>query len=133
MKTRSREWVAERSLREGAGRGRLVVRLAKAYEVAETEWVCHIEIRRGRRRIEVDVRGYDSFQAMILALRVIRKELDKLGSSIEWEGGESGDTGFPLYVTDLFGLELTRRLEAIVESETERFLAERKPRAPADR
>lgn len=104
----------------------MTVRLAKPYEAAASEWVSHVEVRRGRIRTALDVRGSDAFQSLILALKAIRYEIDKLQQPITWEGGEPGDAGFPLYVTDLFGLELTRRLETMVAAETERFVSERK-------
>lgn len=123
MNKRGRGWIAERTLRGGKTRGRLTIRLAKPYEVAESEWVCHVEIRRGETKTGLDVRGSDSFSSLILALKAIRYELDKLQEAFTWGGGETGDSGFPLYVTDMFGLDFTRRLEAIIDAETNRFVA----------
>ena len=126
MTLHAQEWIAERTLREGTGRKRVTVRLAKPYEAVASEWVSHVEMQRGRTRTTLDVRGADAFQPLILALQAIRYELDKLEQPITWEGGEPGEAGFPLYITDLFGQELTRRLETIVAAETERFVSDRK-------
>lgn len=124
------EWIAERTLREGARRKRMTVRMAKPYEVAASEWVCHIEIRRGRTGTAQDVRGSDAFQAMILALKAIRQQIDELEQPVTWEEGELGYTGFPLYVPDVYGLDFTRRLERLVTAEAERFGPEQMRRDP---
>lgn len=121
-----REWIAERTLRVGKGRGRVLVRLEKPRKVSEEEWICRVEIHRGKTRMimDHDIHGADSFQALIIALRAIRYELDKLPGLITWEDQAPGDVGFPLYVTDVFGFKLQRRLESMVESETQHYADE---------
>lgn len=43
--------------------------------------------------------GVDAFQALQLAMKIIRSYLDALAvecsAELSWEGGESGDLGFP--------------------------------------
>jgi hypothetical protein len=65
--------------------------------------------------------GIDSIQALQNALQAIRLELAPHENSLEWEGGQDGWLGFPKVVPDLFGPTFTRRLENLVERETERF------------
>lgn len=98
--------------------------------ISAQEWSCYFEIVRGKTSKGMDVLGEDPFQSLILALKAIRYELDGLQKTITWDAGEAGDTGFPLFVPSFHGREFARHLEAMIESETERFEAKRKRRAP---
>lgn len=124
----TREWIAERILKEGKSRRRLIVRLEKPRMISAQEWSCYFEIVRGRTSKGMDVLGEDSFQSLMLALKAIRYELDRLEKTLTWDAGEAGDTGFPLFVPSFFGRDFARHLESIIESETERFGAEVKRR-----
>lgn len=121
MSGRRRKWIAERTLRVGKSRRPLIVRLAPPQMVMAEEWVCHVELERGAEKRGIDVRGADSFQSLILALQAIRMELSKLNKPVTWPPGEAGKTGFPMTVPDYFGQDFARRLEAMIEAETERF------------
>lgn len=121
-----REWIAERTLRVGTGRGRISVRLEKPRQLSDQEWTSRVEIRKGKTKaiLDRDVSGADAFQSLMIALDVIRDELDKLPGPITWEDQAPGDVGFPRFVTPVFGFEFQRRLESILETQTKRRFAQ---------
>ena len=122
-----RDWICERTLREGKRGKRVVVRMERPMKHPDDAWSCHVEIVRGKSAWEHDVFGGDSFQALIIALQVIRAELDKLGPALTWPATiEEGDTGFTMHVPDFLGIGLARRLEAMVVAETERYASQMK-------
>jgi uncharacterized protein DUF6968 len=65
--------------------------------------------------------GIDSMQALQNALQAIRLELAPHANTLSWVGGQDGWLGFPKVIPDLFGPKFTRRLEALVDRETDRF------------
>lgn len=93
--------------------------------VSDQEWVCRIEITRGTTRLlELDVPGFDAFQALRLAMQAIRRDLLERFPSITWLSGEAGDTGFDMEVPGHYGRDFARHLEALIDSETLSFGAE---------
>jgi hypothetical protein len=125
MRKASPQWVAERILLEGSRRSRrsrVTVRLGRPEKVADLEWRSVVEILRGKTRKTLFVHGIDPFQSLILAIEVIGYELDKGRRQISWEGGEPGETGFPVHIPDLFGRRFSLKLQRMIELEKERLL-----------
>lgn len=113
-------WQAERVLVDSMGRRRIVVRLGKPEMVAELEWRTPVELVRGRSRKTTGVSGHDAFQSLILALQFIRQALDEEEGPLTCDGGEPGDTGFPMFVPQFFGRTFAQKLERTIEAETRR-------------
>lgn len=112
-----RDWIAERTLIEGAGVRRVIVRLERPRQISKQEWICSVEIVRGKAKWALDVHGADSVQSLALAMKAARIRLDSLKSTFTWEFAEAGDTGFPIYLPDGFGRDFEQRLEAMIEAE----------------
>lgn len=62
--------------------------------------------------------GMDSMQALQSAMQAVRLALAPHARRLKWDGGAQGTLGFPMAVPDLFGARFSRRLERIVERET---------------
>jgi hypothetical protein len=65
--------------------------------------------------------GEDGIQALLLAIESIRTMLSKSEKRFSWIGGEPGDTGFVRFIPTFFGPSFSKRLEAIIDREVERF------------
>ncbi|HET6579295.1 MAG TPA: hypothetical protein VFG66_13290 [Gemmatimonadales bacterium] len=63
--------------------------------------------------------GEDGIEALQSALAAVRRELEPFGGRLTWRG-EPGELGLPHLVPDYFGGEFRRRLERLVQAETER-------------
>jgi len=82
-------------------------------------WECGYRIR-GLGRIRAGrARGEDSLHALQLALDAVRRELEPFGSRLTWTG-EAGEVGLPASVPDYFGGDFRRRMERLVQLDTER-------------
>jgi hypothetical protein len=68
-----------------------------------------------------------AFQALIVALEGIRANLEGSGKSFTWIGGEKGEHGFPRFVPSFYGIDFSKRVDELIESEIRRF-AERAQR-----
>ncbi|WP_437766527.1 hypothetical protein WMF27_24060 [Sorangium sp. So ce281] len=66
------------------------------------------------------VEGVDAIQAIQSAMQYARHALEKCGLAITWLSQEPGDIGLPLPLDGPFGLWFQRRLEKLVDDETER-------------
>ncbi|HEX8698827.1 MAG TPA: hypothetical protein VF815_08320 [Myxococcaceae bacterium] len=62
--------------------------------------------------------GMDSMQALHSAMQAVRLALAPHAKKLKWDGGYAGNLGFPMAIPDLFGAKFSRRLERIVERET---------------
>jgi hypothetical protein len=83
------------------------------------EWACAWRIRGiGRARTGRAV-GEDGLQALQLALTAVRRALDPFADRLTWTG-EPGELGLPEPIPDYFGGGFRRRLERLVQLETER-------------
>ncbi|HEX8822865.1 MAG TPA: hypothetical protein VF794_23260 [Archangium sp.] len=115
--------IAERTLTFVEPKASLVrIRIGKPRKARTTgDYFCPFSIESlGNQKVH-EAWGIDSIQALQNALQAIRLELAPHENSLEWEGGQDGWLGFPKVVPDLFGPRFTRRLEDLVERETERF------------
>lgn len=83
------------------------------------EWVCAYRIRGLGRTRAGRSRGSDSLHALQLAIEAVRRELEPFGPRLTW-AGEAGELGLPAPVPDYFGGEFRRRMERLVQLETER-------------
>ena len=82
------------------------------------EWVCAYRIRGLGRTRAGRSHGADSLQALQLAIEAVRRELEPFGSRLTWSG-EAGELGLPALVPDYFGGEFRRRMERLIQLETE--------------
>lgn len=82
------------------------------------DWMCSVLIEgipKARRR---RIRGVDALQALQLATRYARRELDASGLALTWlEEGEPGNLGLPLAVPDCYGVHFQHRIERYVEEQ----------------
>jgi len=84
----------------------------------DSEWSCACQIRGlkdGKIRL---IRGVDGLQALIIALSVIRKALDRLKPI--GQNGEAHEFIFPRMVSSAYGLEAHHDLCKIVDAEIKR-------------
>jgi hypothetical protein len=65
--------------------------------------------------------GMDSMQALQSAMQAIRLVLAPHTKRLRWDGREQGSLGFPMAIPEIFGVRFSRRLERMVEQETNRF------------
>jgi uncharacterized protein DUF6968 len=83
------------------------------------EWACAYRIKGLGRTRAGRSHGTDSLQALQLAIEAVRRELEPFGPRLTWSG-EAGELGLPAPVPDYFGGEFRRRMERLVQLETER-------------
>ncbi|WP_437596546.1 DUF6968 family protein [Sorangium sp. So ce590] len=83
-------------------------------------WTCPVFLEGLESDIQY-VEGIDAVQAIQSAMRYTRHALDKCGLPITWMEQEPGDIGLPLPIDSPFGLWFQRRLEKLVDDETERM------------
>ena len=122
MPTRRIRWIAERALTDEAGDS-LKASLGAPEQVSAGEWRCAFRLARGRSGEVQYGRGIDGVQALIQAVAGLRAAIDKLGVAVQWEGSsELGASGFPMFVPYAFGLELSRTIERMVDTEVQRFV-----------
>lgn len=113
--------VRELTYETPSGSKTVKVALGRPQQKGEGEYVCPFQIA-GLGNSEVQYAyGIDCFQALTLALDGIRFNLEKSGQSFTWAGGDKGEHGFPRFVPSAFGLEFTRHLDEIIESEVAFF------------
>ena len=97
----------------------VLVELGAPREVRGGAWDCSYHIRGLGRTRTARARGDDSLQALQLALDAVRRELEPFGARLTWSG-EPGETGLAASVPEYFGGAFRRRLERMVQLETER-------------
>jgi uncharacterized protein DUF6968 len=83
------------------------------------EWACAWHIRGIGRARAGRALGEDGLQALQLALTAVRRALEPFAGRLTWTG-EPGELGLPEPIPDYFGGEFRRRLERLVQQETER-------------
>jgi hypothetical protein len=89
--------VAERVLRHATAGTDVVARIFAPVPIDETsEWSCKIEIQGLERPYEKPIIGVDSFQAMVLALKLLCTYLEKHEAELAFLDGAPGDIGLPL-------------------------------------
>ena len=73
------------------GRFRVVLRIGRPYRSSDVDWACPVSLEGLRFRL-ADVHGVDSFQALMLALSLMRSLLEGFveeGGKLSWpENGE---------------------------------------------
>lgn len=62
------------------------------------DWVCEFEITGLGERVQSRAFGVDSMQALVEAVRGLRKGLEPFTSDLTWLSGRPGDTGVPYIV-----------------------------------
>lgn len=114
--------VAERILAR-AGRADSLVRVLVGKpkkDRASDNYFCPYRIEGlGREQVQ-QAWGVDAIQALQSAMQAIRVELEPHAEGLEWLGGQGGTLGFPKMIPDAFGPKLSRRLEKLVDRETDR-------------
>ena len=83
------------------------------------EWACAWRIRGIGRARTGRALGQDGLQALQFALTAVRRALEPFADRLTWTG-EPGELGLPEPIPDYFGGEFRRRLERLVQRETER-------------
>ena len=82
-------------------------------------WVCAYRVRGLGRVRSGRVRGADAVAALLLAFEAVRRELEPFGPRLTWNG-EPGELGLPAAIPDFLGAAFRRRIERMVQAETER-------------
>jgi hypothetical protein len=83
------------------------------------DWTCAYRIEGLGRVRAGNAPGADGIEALQSALAAVRRQLEPFGGRLTWRG-EPGELGLPQPVPDFFGGEFRRRLERLVQAETER-------------
>jgi len=107
--------LAARRLSTETGRA-VTIRIGVPVRVRAKEWMCPYSITGLGPPIRTQSRGLDAIQAIITTLASIRRALIDSHVEATWDGGERGDTGFPMYVLNVYGLKFTRKLEDLVDA-----------------
>ncbi len=121
-------WIASRSLTQVDG-VQVLVSISEPVKVRDTLWSCSFSVSRQGQDTLVEVKGYDSVQALLLTLERLRLELSKLGPLI-WLG-EQGDHGFPMFIPQAFGFAFSQKLEKMVDSEAVALVTDLRAKAEA--
>jgi hypothetical protein len=89
--------VAERILRHATAGTDVVARIFVPEPINGTsEWSCRIEIQGLENSFERPIIGVDSFQAMVLGLKLLCTYLEKHEAHLAFLDGAPGDIGLPL-------------------------------------
>ena len=97
----------------------LTVTLGKPRKMEDGDWECpfHItglSVQKGY--------GVDAIQALCSSLEEIRVTLNNRKERLSWMTREPGDTGFERLVPSSCGLELTQRINLMIDREIARFV-----------
>lgn len=106
------------SLRVGTKEKKIVVKIGVPKRLRSGLWACPFWISGLKHRTRYEMTGIDAVHALVLTLEAIRLKLKPLGDRISLPGYgqiESGD--FPQYVPNLFGSDITRRIEKFIKRE----------------
>ena len=104
----------------------VTITLGRPRREEQGDWACWFRIQGLGSGEKKQGHGIDPFQALIMALEGIRTELAQHRQHLSWEGGTSGDVGFPRFVPYFFGVTFARKLERHIELEIVRFSREAK-------
>lgn len=111
------KWIARRRLRWLRG-ATVTLSVGVPARVSMEEWRCPFHIAGlGRRPVQY-AHGVDSLQCLMNAFMGLRRELEPFRADLSWDGAfDKGDFGIPLAIPGAFGLEVTLRLERMVDRE----------------
>lgn len=114
--------VAERILKVVGAEDSLVrIRVGKPRKDRSSgDYFCPFVIEGLQEDLVRQAWGIDSMQALHSAMQAIRLMLAPHARKLTWEGGDRGNLGLPMTIPDLFGARFSRRLEVLVERETNR-------------
>lgn len=106
----------------GAPEASVRVRLGKPRKDRATgDYFCPFVIQGlGKEEVQ-QAWGIDSMQALQSAMQAIRFALAPHAKKLAWVGSPADGLGFPMTIPELFGTKFSRRLEGLVERETNRF------------
>jgi hypothetical protein len=79
------------------------LKIGKPYRVSDEEWACPLALD-GLHNPMVDIRGVDSLQSLLLAIRMTRsflKHFIESGGSLHWP--DEGTHGRGLHLDQIFG------------------------------
>ncbi|WP_373691650.1 DUF6968 family protein [Hyalangium versicolor] len=133
--------IAERVLTVVGSKARVHVRIGKPKKDRSSgDYTCLFSIEGLGEPLVQQSWGIDAIQALQLAMQGIRKALLPHVKRLRWGGSEAGGLGFPMAIPESFGVKFSRRVERMVQLETDRFgrALERagrhsKPRVPSKR
>lgn len=115
--------IATRILEEAGTGHRVVVSLDAPIEASDGVWECRYSIVGLEGTQSKTGLGSDSFQAIMIALELIRVTLRDNGKSLSWLGLEPGLTGFSR-VHFAFGKAVVDRIENLIDQEFEQASCE---------
>ncbi len=118
----SREPIALRHLtwHDGDVEREIVVRMWQPIYDGHRSYICDVAIDGFPEPIRASMHGADSFQALTIAFQGIRHHLAPFRDDLAWLETR-GIHGFPLPVSFLEDAAEERRIEAVVETESQRF------------
>jgi hypothetical protein len=127
--------IAERKFKQRGGAS-VVARIYAPERIeGSSEWLCWVQIEGLETPFKKRAIGVDSFQALDLGLRLLYRNLDKIGKTLSFLDGPEGDTMTPLIVdwpSDPAGkAEIDRYVKDKVKAELERRRREDGPHGPA--
>ncbi len=118
-------WVVTRVLE--SAEGNVEIKIGQPEKVIDDEWSCAYSVAEETSYAH----GLDSFQALLMALTGMRVALDNLKSKLKWRGGKAGDHGIPRMVPHAFGVDFSRKIEEVIDSEINQFAANAESAAKA--
>jgi len=107
---------------------RIVISFGVPRQVTSRGWRCDVRIEGlGRAPVSRDVMGFDSLQALTLALQFVRMNLKDSPSRLAWplDGLPCPAGDIPLQVPIDLGEEFAERVERLIKRESPRLLETR--------
>jgi hypothetical protein len=114
-------WIASRTLTNAATGETVEVALAVPEKISAEEWRCAFRVDGGDDDRVYFAHGLDAFQALIMALEGVRSVVQSVDAKISWRGGELGDSGFPRFVPQFYGLEFANEINRLIDNEIKKF------------
>jgi hypothetical protein len=84
------------------------------------EWVCRFRVRGDSLTPDIpgENHGIDSLQSLSLALEGLRRAVESLGESYQWEGSHvADDSGIPQSIPPVYDYEFRRALGELIDRE----------------
>lgn len=115
--------IAQRKfLRKDSKRKQIVVQIGRPQKSKVLDWECPFFITNIGMSEVICAYGIDSVHALTQAIHGARVTLEKSGVKFIWKGGDEGESGLPIYVTDNYGKEVTDHLCKIMDCELAKII-----------
>lgn len=108
--------VARREYR--VGRDRVVAELGTPHRASwKRDWYCAISVTYKRKKTINRAFGVDALQALMLAIQLLKVQLEGVSPRIRWDAGEApGDVGIEKSLYGGLGFEFRKKIERKVDA-----------------